>query len=248
MSYQQEKFKEIADKIREKTGITDKIKPSEFAGLQDDVFEAGKQAENKRFWDLYQEEGYKQNYSNAFSGPSWTIELFKPRYDIKPTVAYMVFRASGLEGDLVEIAERLGIVIDFSSCTNLQFTFLNSKLTRIGTVGGKFTTNLEQTFREAEMLHTIDKLILKKENKIIRTFEGCTALENITIEGTIGTSFDIHWSPLSKASIESIVSALSDTVTEQTVTFNNERIDTIYTESEWASVVATKPNWTFALL
>ena len=41
MSYQQEKFTEIANAIRNKTGTTDKIKPSEFATKVSDVYEAG---------------------------------------------------------------------------------------------------------------------------------------------------------------------------------------------------------------
>lgn len=44
MSVQQEKFKEIADAIREKTGSTDLIKPSEFASKVNDVYEAGQQS------------------------------------------------------------------------------------------------------------------------------------------------------------------------------------------------------------
>ena len=41
MSYQQNKFKEIADKIRERTGTTDPIIPKDFASKIDDVYEAG---------------------------------------------------------------------------------------------------------------------------------------------------------------------------------------------------------------
>lgn len=44
MSVQQEKFKEIADAIREKTGSTDLIKPSEFASKVGEVYEAGQQS------------------------------------------------------------------------------------------------------------------------------------------------------------------------------------------------------------
>ena len=44
MSYQQEKFKEIADKIRELTDTTELIVPNEFATRLDDVYEAGRVA------------------------------------------------------------------------------------------------------------------------------------------------------------------------------------------------------------
>ena len=44
MSYQQQKFKAIADKIREYTGTTDLIIPNDFALKIDDVYEAGRAA------------------------------------------------------------------------------------------------------------------------------------------------------------------------------------------------------------
>ena len=50
MSVQQEKFTEIADAIRAKTGETDLIKPSEFAGKVKDVYDAGAKNELLRFW------------------------------------------------------------------------------------------------------------------------------------------------------------------------------------------------------
>ena len=248
MSYQQEKFKEIADKIREKTGRTDKIKPSEFAELQNDVFEAGRNAESKWFWDLYQDNGARTDYSTAFAGPCWSNELFKPLYDIHVSYSYGMFRSSAIEIDLVDFSGRNDITIDFSNLSNAQYTFWRSLITHIGEIGLASGGTFTQTFYSAAKLHTIEKLIVKSTNKFADTFKESTALENITVEGTIGASFDIHWSPLSKASIESIVSALSDTATGQTVTFNSDRIDALYTESEWASVVAAKPNWTFALL
>ena len=42
MSIQQEKLKAIADKIRDKTGETDLIKPNDFVNKIDDVYESGK--------------------------------------------------------------------------------------------------------------------------------------------------------------------------------------------------------------
>ena len=41
MSYQQEEFRKIADKIREKTGTTDLIIPNEFASKIEDVYNKG---------------------------------------------------------------------------------------------------------------------------------------------------------------------------------------------------------------
>ena len=45
MSVQQDKFKIIADKIREKTGTTEAIKPNNFAEKIDDVYQAGQNSQ-----------------------------------------------------------------------------------------------------------------------------------------------------------------------------------------------------------
>ena len=92
MSVQQEKFKEIADAIREKTGSTDLIKPSEFANKIDEVYEAGQQSEYDRFWDGYQEKGKRRAYWGAFAERGWNDSNLKPKYPIIASEAnYMFF-------------------------------------------------------------------------------------------------------------------------------------------------------------
>ena len=65
----------------------------------------------------------------------------------------------------------------------------------------------------------------------------------------------MHWSPLSKESVENVVSALSDTAEGKTITLNNDYMYAIHNEQcdkgnyTWGDdLTATKPNWFFELL
>ena len=77
------------------------------------------------------------------------------------------------------------------------------------------------------------------------TFIQCNALENLTIDGTIGqNNFNLKDSTkLSKASIESVIDALSTTTSGLTVTFSKTAVDNAFTADEWAALKATKSNW-----
>lgn len=67
-------------------------------------------------------------------------------------------------------------------------------------------------------------------------------------QGKINVSISFEWLILSNESILSIINALSDTALEQTVTFKKSANEAAFTDDEWTALVATKPNWTFALL
>ena len=85
-----------------------------------------------------------------------------------------------------------------------------------------------RTFYNCVYLKTIPKLTVSATVNFSETFYNCKALQNITIEGTIGNSFNIKWSPLTKASIESVVNALSDTATGKTVTFKKSAVEAAF--------------------
>ena len=73
-------------------------------------------------------------------------------------------------------------------------------------------------------------------------------LEHIRIEGVIRRSTSLRWSlVLKKESITSIIQALSDTAEGQTITFSQTAKQAAFTDSEWAALIGTKPNWTIAL-
>ena len=78
---------------------------------------------------------------------------------------------------------------------------------------------------------------------------GCIELRNITFSGTIGKDIDFQKSTkLTKASIESIINALSSTASGVTVTFSQIAVNNAFSTDEWNALIATKPNWTISLV
>lgn len=227
-------------------------------GIKEGI-EEGKQAEYDAFWDNYQTNGTRIVYDCAFAG--WSYDTFRPKYDIKPTSAYMLFRTfdtSGWHGD-IDMSEHLkecGVVLDTSQCTNFQYMCMNSFITHLGIIDTRSATTLYEVF-SCNRLHTVDKLILKDDGSqtFSRTFHATVALENIVIEGVIGKAID--FSPckkLTRASIESIVAALSTTTNDLTCTFSKTAVFAVYNASDddWGEflneVVMPHGNWNFSLI
>ncbi len=97
-------------------------------------------------------------------------------------------------------------------------------------------------------IKTFRKLIVHENLTFGSAFYNAQWLEELNVEGTIGNSIDLHWSTkLFKASMESVVNALSAAKTGQTVTFSKTAKEAAFTAEEWAALIATKPNWTISL-
>ena len=172
----------------------------------------GKRAEYNDFWDNYQENGNRKNYSNAFR-VCWVNAIFKPKYDIKGNGAFnSAFAATSLDGDLVELLNLAGVSLDTSQATSLNSCFYGAtKITRIGTIDTRGTNDIDYLFDSASSLKTVEKLILKSDgSQNMNLFNRANALKNIVIEGTIGSSINLQWSPLSPESIKSIISCLKN--------------------------------------
>ena len=212
-------------------------------------YEAGRKAEYDAFWDSFQEGWQGGNMDYHYAGTGWSDVTFKPKYSMKPISATSMFRRNHFGGDLVELLERQGIALDFSECTQMTYLFYESTVTHIGAVDFTATVSTTGAFGYMYHCHTIDSVKLKKENTYAATSFRCPALENICIDGVIGQNgFDIHWSNgLSRASMESIVSALSSETSGLTVTLPKAAKEAAFTADEWASLISTKPNWTIAL-
>ena len=198
--------------------IADKLK--RIAENEQAVFDAGKKSEYDTFWDSYQENGNKIAYRLAFFGSGWNDTTFRPKYPMK-----MYKGQQQMQAFYYFRGTHIDVDIDFRAVGNAQ------------------------VFQSASLLKTISKLIVTDEVTYTNWFAGCTALEDITIEGTIGN--DISFSDcalLTKGSIESIIDALSGTVTGKTLTVNAAAKQAAFTDSEWAVLIGTKPNWTISLV
>ena len=198
--------------------IADKLK--RIAENEQAVFDAGKKSEYDTFWDSYQENGNKISYRLAFFGSGWNDTTFRPKYPMK-----MYKGQQQTQAFYYFRGTHIDVDIDFRAVGNAQ------------------------VFQSASLLKTISKLIVTDEVTYTNWFAGCTALEDITIEGTIGN--DISFSDcalLTKGSIESIIDALSGTVTGKTLTVNAAAKQAAFTDSEWAVLIGSKPYWTISLV
>lgn len=220
-------------------------------------YAAGEKHEYDRFWDAYQENGNKTNYESAFHGTGWNDETFKPKYNIAPTNVnggYSMFRYSQMT-DIQKALEDRGLVLDVSRAYLSQM-FQYSKTKRLGTINMNacvYAGVADYAFYGAA-IETIDKLVVKANVQFSNSvFYNCTYLTNLTIEGVIGMNgFNVQWSPnLSKASIISIINALSTTTSGLTVTLSATAVTNAFgstTADEWTALVATKSNWTISLM
>lgn len=158
------------------------------------------------FWDVYQQNGKRTNYESAFKDGNFAAENFKPKYDIIPTHAQLIFSGFPSECDLRELLNNCNAVLDLSNSTG-SYCFNKSKFTALPTIDRSIGYNIYHWFSACTSLHTIEKLILNKGTNAtdLNGFANCTALRNIVIEGEIGATFDIHWSPLTAESAKSIL-------------------------------------------
>lgn len=233
------------------------VKAAEVGYTETDLqakYDEGKQAEYDRFWNEYQENGNRTMYAGAFAGTGWTAENLKPKFDIICTGAVsQMFTYSGFVGDLAQHFEDLGIIFDTSEATAAHGMFsYASQITRLPEINltkcGAATSAL---FTNCSALVTIDKVIFAANNASLGgAFSGCNNLENLTVDGTIGTTgFSVQTCrKLSRESIVSVISALSGVTSGLSVTLSKAAVSNAFADDEWATLVATKTNWTINLV
>ena len=215
------------------------------------VYEAGKQAEYDRFWDLYQENGNRTLYQFAFAGSGWNEENLKPKYDIKPIRANYMFSGWEKSFDLAEQIQKSGVIFDTSQCTSFLYFLQYVAPSVIPTIDTRSCTTLTN-FSSGSTVKKIEKIILREDgSQTVKTmFSGNHySLKEIVFEGVVGQDFSMNTcSALSKASIENIVSVLSATATGKTLSISKTAKEREFTDNEWQTLIATKPNWTISLI
>ncbi len=250
----------IADAIREKGG-TSNYKPSQMANAIKTVYDNGIKKEVALFspytsnegqtyttlWDILQDKGNRTDYNHLFV--RFTDESFKPIYDMEPTKAASMFEYSKIT-DLVKLLDAARVHLFFGGLTTLPYRmFAFSTITHCPYVMMPPTLDLNCMFYSCSKLETIDGVMTDSSNKFTSTFNGCTSLKNISFEGSeIGNNISFSVSPLSRESIESVINALSDNVRGKALTLKATAKMAVFTDSEWATLIATKPNWTISLV
>lgn len=227
--------------------------------------EQGRQQQYDEFWDSFQNNGKEYNYQFAFAGYQWNDTNFKPKYDIVLGVGYTgqsMFWSCPVT-NIAETLERQGVRLDTTNCGYWTSMFQLVESIRIPelncTHAMDYNNNgLYMTFYNAKV-ETFDKLVVVENVKYTSTFQGCTNLKNIVFEGVIGQPINFQWSTLlTKESMLSIMSHLSETSSGMTLTLSKVAVNKAFetsegandgsTSAEWVALVATKPNWTISLV
>lgn len=222
------------------------------------VYEAGitngRQAEYDEFWDNYQQNGERTDHQHAFGGIGWNKYTFKPKYDIKPNSAYMMFRYFNYTStnepiDLVEHLAELGVTLDFSNMTTNTYLFERAKISRVGVVNFAKCGGIENTFLNCSYIETIEGLVFNNSGSQIwySAFNGCTNLKNVnSVTGVIGQNANLSACPLTVQSAINFINTLKDysgTTTTRTLTLNSTTKANL-TEADIATI--TQKGWTLA--
>ncbi|MBE6571228.1 MAG: hypothetical protein E7656_03135 [Ruminococcaceae bacterium] len=226
------------------------------------VYDAGKKAEYDSFWDSYQLNGARTDYSGAFACPndqmSWTAENFKPKYDI-------IIEKSGSQCfylwehtapiDLGGILAAQGVRLDTSKATTLH-NFMKYGYGICGVLptidcssAGSNTTAMFYGCK----ITGIEKLVVTDKTVFTDMFNYCYELCDLVIEGKISTgALNLKYSTgLSADSIKSVIDALSDSTTGLSLTLPAAAQTTYaakYGQSAWNTLIDTKRNWTIAFV
>jgi hypothetical protein len=209
-------------------------------------FEAGKKSQYDEFWDNGVSE---YGWVYKFSGSMWNDKTFYPNQDLKPTgnahTMFALCRITDLAGRLNECGKKLDMSgVKGTSNSLFSWCALIEHIPYLDLSNS--TSGLYNTFEECQKLHTIDGIKLKADGShpISRAFINCVALENLTIDGTIGQNgFNVQWSiKLSKASWISIMTAASTTA-NITITGSLVSVNKAFETSPGANDGSTSPEW-----
>ena len=174
------------------------------------VFEAGRESFYDEFWDEYQKMGASTSYNDAFKNDRWNDKTFNPKYDIiLPQWGGANIFSNSCITDLDGILKRNNVKFDISKCQNPKQMFTYSSITVIPELefGPQFTSGIGGNFEGASNLKTIKKIKWYEKAKLVG-FHLCSSLEDITLEGINSATLDMHYCPLSKKSIENVMSII----------------------------------------
>ena len=233
----------LANAFRLKLGTAEKINAQDFPDKVTEVYNAGyekgkseggdtetaynegikdgKQAEYDKFWDVYQQNGKRNNYNSAFA-MGWTDDIYNPKYPLSG-IKYM----SGMYTNTIVTDTKQEMSFADGAPVNLTFTNVNQLVT-IRTIHVTEKITYANSFTKCTNLTNI-------------TFEG-------PISNDISFS---DCTKLSKASIENIIGCLADTATGKTLTLSKTAVNNTFGSSEsdeWLSLKASKKNWNISLI
>lgn len=223
-----------------------------YSGGYESGYVNGEMSEHDKFWDSYQQNGNRGYYIRGFTGYGFDVNNFYPKYDIilgtdSAEQMFYAWTDADRHGDfdLSQRLEECGVILDTSKAKYLMNCFAYGKFVRIPVIDitgcqPNYAWGSAQLFNNCYSLQTIDGLIINENNIPSSWFGQCGELKNLTLEGSLAQDgFDVSYSTkLTKASILSILKALSLTITEtKTITFSTVHQSIIETDAD------CKPYW-----
>ncbi len=205
------------------------------------IYEAGKQAENDWFWDIYQDNGNRERYEYTFSGEGWTSETFKPKYNMRPSHGHYMFHRFAFNEDtpidLVVLLEKCGVTLDFSKVFVTSNAFQEANIDHLGVIDFSKAQNLNFMFNNSK-IQKIDKLIVGSTGyqNFANCFVGCTYLtEIVEIEGIIGQPIDFRSSPVTVKTMKNVIACLKNF----TGTVNEGKYTLTFSSACWEALEAS---------
>lgn len=215
------------------------------SGLAEGI-EQGKQAEYDRFWDAQLQNGNREDFEQAFNGPGWNNDTFAPNRILKPKNARYMFARNRISGSMKDLLTNCGSGLDTSECTRHDYMYYASSLiTEIPHIDLSKSENTTAFLYDATGLLKAE-LTFSENTPIASNAFVCKSLIYLIVHGTIAKSIDLGRSTkLSRDSFYSVFAAMSLTVTGQTLTASRTAVNAAFTEEEWNTLTATRPNWTY---
>lgn len=191
-------------------------------------------------------------YQYSFAGSGWNDSTFQPTKDINVIsgAAHMFYNNKIV--DLAGIFKNLGVKLNLSNCTGRtqqMFAYAYELQTvpflDLRKVDPGYT--MSSMFASCGKLHTIEGIHLPDDGIVTfgSTFSGCSALENLTFYGSIGSNgLSVNaCTKLTHDSLMSIINALADKSTETgyTVTLGWQNLAKLTDEEK---AIATERGWT----
>lgn len=241
----------IAEKLTTIAENTPKVYDS---GYSKGTAEGYSQAESD-FWDGFQENGNRTFYEYGFCNTAF--EPLRPKHKVVPTSRTICMFEHLKNTKVIEKAyfdlSQASVTSQSGSSTGGHYaTFRGNEYSSLEVIEdiGLQPGGYYQTFRFQRKLRTIEVMRVLETTKFNAPFTDCYALENLTIEGTIGqNNFDVSSSTkLSHDSLMSIITALKDYSTDTSgtqwvVTLGTANLNKL-TDAEKA--MATQKGWTLA--
>ena len=219
-----EKMTAIADAIRGKTGGTEPLGLDEMAVGVGEVYEAGRVAEHAVCEAVHFHDSFFGNGGKVLTANIPFLPDVLAIYAISP---YMEAQGNAVRA----------FVMDSRACGKRSAILVHVNANKAD--GAKISSDAISGFLSyADGVLTVDISgygITGVWSEDIRYALSAVRFADETVRGLV----------------EEQIRLLPDTVpsgNSGTMTYNQERIDALFTQEEWAALLATKPNWTFSMI